>query len=128
MLDLPQRDEAHSTPRTGPSRTVTIYFTDPNTFASTSLSIETRSDTYIAEIFIEGVCRLGLDKAMYVPKVHGTQTVAPSDRTVQALGTNVALDLVRRRFIGAGIGAGGDGMFGLGLSGSLGLKLAERTT
>lgn len=117
LLDLPQRDDPQSTPRTGAHKTVRIHFTDPNTLASTMIDIETTADTYIAEIFAEGVRKLGLDKALYVLKVHGTQTVAPSDRTVEALGQNLALDLVRRRFIGAGAG---DGVFGLGLSGSPG--------
>jgi target of rapamycin complex 2 subunit MAPKAP1 len=61
-----------------------------------------------------------LDKALYILKVHGTQTVAPSDRTVEALGEKLHLDLVRRRFIGAGIGGGDGVLFGLGLSGSPG--------
>ncbi len=117
-LDLPQRDEAQSTPRIGPPKTITLHFTDPNTFSSTTLTIETTTDTYIAEILAEGCRKLQLEKALYVLKVHGTQTVAPSDRTVEALGEKLSLDLVRRRFIGAG--AGGDGMFGLGLSGSPG--------
>jgi hypothetical protein len=119
LLDLPQRDEAQSTPRTGAAKTMSLHFTDPNTFVSTTLSIETTADTYIAEIFTEGCKKLNLDKALYVLKVHGTQTVAPSDRTVEALGEKLHLDLVRRRFIGAGIGVG-DGVFGLGLSGSPG--------
>lgn len=117
LLDLPQRDDPQSTPRTGAPKTVRIHFTDPNTLMSTMVDIETTADTYIAEIFTQGVRKLGLDKALYVLKVHGTQTVAPSDRTVEALGQNLALDLVRRRFIGAGAG---DGVFGLGLSGSPG--------
>ncbi|KAK5174518.1 Component of a membrane-bound complex containing the Tor2p kinase [Saxophila tyrrhenica] len=116
-LDLPQRDEAQSTPRTGAPKTITVHFTDQNTFASTTVPIQTTADTYIAEIFAEGCHKLNLEKALYVLKVHGTQTVAPSDRTVEALGDKLSLDLVRRRFIGAGAG---DGMFGLGLSGSPG--------
>ncbi|KAK3686468.1 Component of a membrane-bound complex containing the Tor2p kinase [Vermiconidia calcicola] len=114
-LDLPQRDEAQSTPRTGAPKTVTLQFTDPQSFATTNLSIPTTADTYIAELFDHGCKKLNLDKGLYVLKVHGTQTVAPTDRTVEALGGKLHLDLVRRRFIGAG-----DGIFGLGLSGSPG--------
>ena len=118
VLDLPQTSDPKSTPRTGAPKTILLHFTDANTFASTTLSIETTTDTYIAEIFAEGCQRLNLEKALYVLKVHGTQTVAPSDRTVEALAANLKLDLVRRRFLGAA--GGGDGMFGLGLSGSPG--------
>lgn len=111
LLDLPQAPAATSTPRTGAAKTVEIHFTDPQSFQTTLLPVPTTSDTYIAEIFDIACARLRLDKALYVLKVRGTQTVAPSDRTIEALGSNLHLDLVRRRF-----GAVGD--FGLGLSGS----------
>ncbi|KAL1588670.1 hypothetical protein WHR41_02615 [Cladosporium halotolerans] len=111
LLDLPQAPVATSTPRTGAAKTVEIHFTDPQSFQTTLLPVPTTSDTYIAEIFDIACARLRLDKALYVLKVRGTQTVAPSDRTIEALGSNLHLDLVRRRF-----GAVGD--FGLGLSGS----------
>lgn len=111
LLDVPQAPVATSTPRTGQAKTIEIHFTDPQSFQTTLLPVPTTSDTYIAEIFDIACARLRLDKALYVLKVRGTQTVAPSDRTVEALGSNLHLDLVRRRF-----GAVGD--FGLGLSGS----------
>lgn len=117
LLDAPQYSTAQSTPRTGAPRTIILHFTDPHSFSTSTLNIPTTSDTYLAEIFDHACKRLNLDKALYVLKVHGTQTVAPSDRTVEALGENLGLDLVRRRFLGAGAG---DGMFGLGLSGSPG--------
>lgn len=119
LLDLPQREHAQSTPRTGAPKTVTLSYTDPNSFATSTVKVDTTADTYIAEIFDYGCQKLNLDKGLYVLKVHGTQTVAPSDRTVEALGEKLHLDLARRRF-GAAFG-GGDGMlFGLGLSGSPG--------
>ena len=134
LLDLPQRDNPQSTPRTGAPKTVTIHFTDPNSFATSKLQIPTTSDTYIAELFDHGCKKLNLDKGVYVLKVHGTQTVAPSDRTVEALGDRLHLDLTRRRFMGTGA-AGEGGMFGLGLSGSPGssspnapLQLSTNTT
>jgi hypothetical protein len=111
LLDVPQAPVPTSTPRTGEAKTVEIHFTDPQSFQTTLLPVPTTSDTYIAEIFDIACARLRLDKALYVLKVRGTQTVAPSDRTIEALGSNLHLDLVRRRF-----GAVGD--FGLGLSGS----------
>jgi hypothetical protein len=111
LLDVPQAPVATSTPRTGDAKTIEIHFTDPQSFQTTLLPVPTTSDTYIAEIFDIACARLRLDKALYVLKVRGTQTVAPSDRTVEALSSNLHLDLVRRRF-----GAVGD--FGMGLSGS----------
>ena len=120
LLDLPQREHAQSTPRTGAPKTVTLSYTDPNSFATSNVKVDTTADTYIAELFDYGCQKLNLDKALYILKVHGTQTVAPSDRTVEALGGKLHLDLVRRRFIGAGIGAGDGMLFGLGLSGSPG--------
>ena len=113
LLDTPQNHAATSTPRIGAAKTVSIHFTDPQSFQVTILPLPTTSDTYIAELFDIACARLRLDKALYVFKVRGTQTVAPSDRTVEALGSNLHLDLLRRRF-----GAVGD--FGLGLSGSPG--------
>ena len=113
LLDAPQASNQNSTPRTGASKTVKVHFTDPQSFQTQLLDIPTTADTYIAELFDVACARLRLDKALYVFKVRGTQTVAPSDRTVEALGTNLHLDLMRRRF-----GAVGD--FGLGLSGSPG--------
>lgn len=114
-LDAPQKGIAQSTPRTGVPKTVVLHFTNPQTFAVNNVHQATMSDTYIAEIFEQGCKKLGLDKALYVLKVHGTQTVAPLDRTVEALGDRLHLDLVRRRFVGA---TAGEGVFGLGLSGS----------
>ncbi|KAK5679576.1 Component of a membrane-bound complex containing the Tor2p kinase [Elasticomyces elasticus] len=113
LLDTPQTQATTSTPRMGPVKTVSLHFTDPQSFQTTLLPLDTTADTYIAELFEKACARLRLDKALYVLKVRGTQTVAPSDRTVEALGANLHLDLVRRRF-----GAVGD--FGLGLSGSPG--------
>ncbi|TKA26006.1 hypothetical protein B0A50_05518 [Salinomyces thailandicus] len=113
LLDAPQTQTATSTPRMGAAKTVTIHFTDPQSFQTRRITLPTTSDTYIAELFDMACARLGLDKALYVFKVRGTQTVAPSDRTVEALGSKLDLDIIRRRF-----GAVGD--FGLGLSGSPG--------
>lgn len=66
---------------------------------TTTMDIST--DSYIAEI-ADHVCKIwDLDKAAYTLKVSGTNTIAPLDRTIEALGTRTDLDLVRRRF-GAG--------------------------
>ncbi|KXL48700.1 hypothetical protein M433DRAFT_152194 [Acidomyces richmondensis BFW] len=113
LLDVPQAPAATSTPRMGAAVTVTVHFTDPQSFQTQRIALPTTADTYIAELFDVACARLRLDKALYVLKVRGTQTVAPPDRTVEALGANLHLDLVRRRF-----GAVGD--FGLGLSASPG--------
>ncbi|QIX00340.1 hypothetical protein AMS68_005857 [Peltaster fructicola] len=113
LLDAPAAPTMTSTPRTGLHKDVTIHFTDPQSFHVQHIEIDATADTYIAEVFDVACTRLRLDKALYVLKVRGTQTVAPPDRTVEALGANLHLDIARRRF-----GAVGD--FGLGTSGSPG--------
>jgi len=105
LLDLPAVQASTATPRTGAPKTITIHFTDENFLTRTTL-IEVTTDTYIAEVFDQACKRLGVDKVLFVLKVSGSTTVAPSDRTVEALGDRGDLDLVRRRFIG-------DGAFGL---------------
>jgi hypothetical protein len=69
--------------------------------ATQTTSMNTTTDSYIAEL-LDSVCKKwGLDKGNYLLKVMGSNTVAPLDRTVEALGSITELDLVRRRF-GAG--------------------------
>lgn len=114
LMDAPQREGRQGAAKTGASRAIIVTFTDPQSFITRNESYDTTTDSYIAEIFEKSCARLGLDKALHVLKVHGTQTVAPLDRTIEALGDKLHLDLVRRRFAGSGM-AGGDGMFGLGL-------------
>jgi hypothetical protein len=105
LADAPSLPATHSASRTGAPRTVGVHFTDEN-FNTKHVSIPCTTDTYIAEIF-DRVCRdLHLDKGLYVLKVSGSTTVAPSDRTVEALGSRMDLDLLRRRFVV-------DGVFGL---------------
>ena len=102
LLDAPVMNAPSSTPRAGVPKTVSIHYTDPHSLQSTLLPIPTTSDTYMAELFTTACQRLKLDKALHVLKVRGTQTVAPQDRTVEALGDRLHLDLVRRRFVGVG--------------------------
>lgn len=100
LLDAPTHNVPSSVQRTGVSKTVNIHYTDPHSLQGTLLPIPTTSDTYIAELFNLACQRLNVDKALHVLKVRGTQTVAPQDRTVEALGERLYLDLVRRRFVG----------------------------
>ena len=110
LLDAPAVTAPSSTPRTGVPKTVTIHYVDTTSFQATVLPIPTTTDTYIAELFTTACQRLKLDKALHVLKVRGTQTVAPQDRTVEALGERLQLDLIRRRFVGVGDeGAGTSG-------------------
>lgn len=97
---------SHAVPRSGATKTLNVHFSDNNLLPHV-VPIPVTTDTYIAEVF-DTVCkRLNIDKALYVLKVTNTTTVAPADRTVEALGSaRQSLDLVRRRFIG-------DGTFGL---------------
>ncbi|GIZ45606.1 hypothetical protein CKM354_000876500 [Cercospora kikuchii] len=113
LADMPQREERQNAAKIGAPRTVTITHMNPATMASRVDKYETTTDSYIAEVFEQACARLGLEKALYNLKVHGTQTVAPPDRTVEALNERLHLDLVPRRFQGP------DGIL-LGLSGSPG--------
>lgn len=108
--DRPALPTSYSTPRMGPPKMLKIHFTSLEAFSQIS-TIEISSDTYIAEV-LDIVCRRWkLDKCYHILKVSGTNTIAPVDRTVEALGTRTDLDLVRRRFANDGA---------LGLAGSPG--------
>ncbi|KAJ5604479.1 hypothetical protein N7510_009633 [Penicillium lagena] len=98
--DRPAVPISHATPRLGVSKTLKVRFINLEASAH-AMTINTTSDSYIAEI-LDSVCkRWGLDKGNYLLKVVGSNTIAPLDRTVEALGPITDLDLVRRRF-GAG--------------------------
>ena len=101
LADKPAIPTTHSTPRMGPAKQLRIHFTSLE--ASTQVTtIEVTTDTYLAEV-LDNVCkRWKLDKAYHILKVSGTNTIAPVDRTVEALGARTDLDLVRRRFANDG--------------------------
>ncbi|CBX97315.1 similar to stress-activated map kinase-interacting protein [Plenodomus lingam JN3] len=105
LADMPKISQTHAASRTGAPKTVTVHFTDEN-FNTKAIPVHCTTDTYIADIFDQVCHDLGLEKALYILKVSGSTTVAPPDRTVEALDTRMDLDLCRRRFIG-------DGVFGL---------------
>ena len=108
--DKPQILTVQSTPRMGPPKQIKIHFTSLEAFSQVT-TIEITTDTYLAEV-LDTVCkRWNLDKAYHILKVSGTNTIAPVDRTVEALGILTDLDLVRRRFANDGA---------LGISGSPG--------
>ncbi|KAJ5666711.1 hypothetical protein N7462_011120 [Penicillium macrosclerotiorum] len=95
--DRPAVPISHATPRLGVSKTLKIRFINLEASAHV-MTLNTSSDSYIAEI-LDSVCkRWGLDKGNYLLKVMGSNTIAPLDRTVEALGSLTELDLVRRRF------------------------------
>ncbi|KIW95857.1 uncharacterized protein Z519_02921 [Cladophialophora bantiana CBS 173.52] len=99
--DLPAPAAPQATPRMGATKTIRIRYLNLEMTAQT-MTMEISTDGYIAEI-LDHVCkRWNLEKAGFVLKVAGTNTVAPLDRTVEALGSRSELDLVRRRF-GAGV-------------------------
>lgn len=98
--DRPVVPVSHATPRMGVSKTLKIRFFNLEGSAHV-MTLNTFTDSYIAEI-LDSVCkRWGLDKGNYLLRVMGSNTIAPLDRTVEALGNLTELDLVRRRF-GAG--------------------------
>lgn len=105
LLDAPAVAAPNFTPRTGAPKTLRIHFISDD-FTSRVSTLEVTTDTYLAEVFDRACRDLNVDKALYVLKVSGTSTIAPSDRTVEALGERTELDLARRRFVG-------DGAFGL---------------
>lgn len=100
----------NSTPRMGPSKTLKIHFTSLEAFTQLT-TVEVTTDTYLAEVLDIACKHFKIDKAYHILKVTGTNTVAPVDRYVEALGTRLDLDLVRRRFANEGT---------LGLAGSPG--------
>ncbi|PGH15756.1 hypothetical protein AJ80_05464, partial [Polytolypa hystricis UAMH7299] len=99
--DQPAIPATYATPRIGITKTLKVRFIDlESSTQTTSMNIST--DSYIAEI-LDSVCKKwGLDKGNHLLKVMNSNTVAPLDRTVEALGNITELDLVRRRFGGAG--------------------------
>jgi hypothetical protein len=105
LADAPAVSNTQSASRTGAPKTVTVHYTDEH-LNTKHVPIPCTTDTYIAEIFDKVCGILSLDKALYVLKVSASTTVAPSDRTVEALGTRLDLDLGRKRFVG-------DGVFGI---------------
>lgn len=105
LADAPKESSSHAASRTGAPKTINVHWTDEH-FHTKHIPVNCTTDTYIADVF-EQVCHeLRLDKALFILKVSGSTTVAPTDRTVEALGTRLDLDLQRRRFVG-------DGVFGL---------------
>jgi target of rapamycin complex 2 subunit MAPKAP1 len=98
--DQPARAAQSATPRVGQSKTLRIRHFDVD-MAARSTTIEISSDTYLAEILDQVCKKWNFDKGFYLLKVLGTNTVAPLDRTVEALGPRSDLELVRKRF-GAG--------------------------
>lgn len=86
-----------ATPRTEQQKHLRIKFVSVEGQGSTCV-VEFTVDTYLA-VVLDNVChRWGLDKAHHFLRVSGTSTIAPLDRTIEALGNHSELDLVRRRF------------------------------
>lgn len=101
--DRPAPAGPQATPRMGATRTIRIRYFDID-IANQTMTMELSTDSYIAEI-LDHVCkRWNFDKAGFLLKVAGTNTVAPLDRTIEALGPRTDLDLVRKRF-GPGVSA-----------------------
>lgn len=110
LADMPTISSSHAASRIGAPKTVNVHYTDEN-FNTKHIPFNCTTDTYIDEIF-DKVCHdLHLDKALHLLKVSQSTTVAPLDRTVEALGKHADVDLLKRRFIADGI---------MGLSGSPG--------
>ena len=98
--DRPAPLASQSTPRIDKLKQIRVRHFDIDVAARTT-TLEVSADSYIAEILDQVCKKWNFDKQFFVLKVSGTNTVAPLDRTVEALGTRSDLELVRRRF-GAG--------------------------
>lgn len=95
--DLPTVQTMQATPRLGVIKTLKIYFANLES-SSQLTTMNTSTDSYLAEV-LDSVCKKwGLEKGNYLFKVAGSHTIAPLDRTVEALGPITDLELVRRRF------------------------------
>ncbi|KAI5305169.1 hypothetical protein KEM56_005101 [Ascosphaera pollenicola] len=95
--DLPAVPTPQATPRLGSKKTLKVHYVD-NEATTQVTTMSTSTDSYLAEV-LDSVCKKwGLEKGTYVLKVTGSNTIAPLDRTVEALGSICDLDLVRRRF------------------------------
>ncbi|KAI1986402.1 Component of a membrane-bound complex containing the Tor2p kinase [Ophidiomyces ophidiicola] len=95
--DLPAVPTSHATPKVGDSKTIRVRHFDLESSSRTT-TLNTSTDSYIAEL-LDSVCKKwGLDKGNFLLKVVGSNTIAPLDRTVEALGSISELELVRRRF------------------------------
>lgn len=100
-VDRQTLPSVQSTPLMGPAKMLKIHFTSLEAVTQ-SMTVEVTTDTYLAEV-LDNVCkRWNLDKSYHMLKVTGTNTVAPVDRTVEALGVRTELDLARRRFANDG--------------------------
>ena len=97
-LDAPVARVSHAIPRVGAPKLLSIHYID-NDFNSQTITLNVTTDTYIGEVFDQICKKLNMDKGSFVLKVAGTSTVAPSDRTIEALGGHHTLDLARRRFV-----------------------------
>ena len=97
-LDAPVTRVSHAIPRVGASKLLSVHYID-NDFNSQTIALNVTTDTYIGEVFDQICKKLNMDKGSFVLKVAGTSIVAPSDRTVEALGGHHTLDLARRRFV-----------------------------
>jgi target of rapamycin complex 2 subunit MAPKAP1 len=106
LADAPAAPVSHAVPRSGATKVLRVHYVDVDNFQTHNLPFEVTTDTYIAEVFDRACRELNLDKALYIVKVSGTSTMAPFDRTVEALGNRADLDIHRRRFVT-------DGAFGL---------------
>lgn len=98
--DQPAPAAPRATPRVDRTKTIRVRHFDLDS-AARSTTLELSTDSYLAEVLDQVCKKWNIDKGFFVLKVAGTNTVAPLDRTIEALGTRSDLELVRRRF-GAG--------------------------
>lgn len=111
LADAPAGPQTHAVPRSGPSKKIVVRYDDENLVQRT-ITLEATTDTYIAEVFNQACRKLNVDRGLYILRVAGSSTIAPTDRTIEALGDRNDLVLTRRRFIGTlanGVGSPASG-------------------
>ncbi|TVY37019.1 Target of rapamycin complex 2 subunit [Lachnellula occidentalis] len=100
LADLPTPGGAPLQPaaRSGAQKLLRIHIHSADAAPGQMITLDTSTETYLAEV-LDIVCKKRqLDKANHVLKLTGSGTVVLLDRTVESIGNRADLDLYRRRF------------------------------
>jgi hypothetical protein len=98
LADLPTAPVQHTATRHGVQKLLRVHIHSSDATPGQMMTVDTTTDTYLAEV-LDIVCKKRqLDKAAHVLKLTGSGTVVLLDRTVESIGNRTDLDLFRRRF------------------------------
>jgi hypothetical protein len=100
FADMPQSNQPANTPSAarGEKRLLRIYIHSSDAAPGQMLTLDVRTDTWLADVLDIACRKRQLDKANHVLKLPNSGTVVLLDRTVASLGNITDLDLYRRRF------------------------------